>query len=258
MTENQPSNMGLLRKAKAFIKQVLGGSEQPLAPLPETPIRVMHRVSIEQNARAARIFITNLRNSNRFHQDPYSGYLIDDRGIRIEPVENGYLSAQDLLNIAQNRYQLPMAMYISRDHARLVLKGPYNSHAGKTIQVYDPMSAGVSEISIPSSLTPDVSNGIWTNALAHSMIEAGTYNISFLDDIQLIEYRESLFNGKLAALQKDSFNCIPFCLFVNALIQSLKPGDTEFKTRGIPQFEQDFGVRVLKREELIKPRVRIV
>lgn len=262
MPEGQPSISEYFTKAKEYFRKKF--QKTPKTPRvriidsAETPIKVLHGVSIAANEEAAKYYINKLRDASLYHQDPYSRFLVDTRGFKLEaPVETGFFSGQDLLNVAEVRYRLPMAMYITGLHARLVLKGPFlNSSNERVIQIYDPMIAGISEILLPNN-DPSIHSGIYANNLAQPEINSGTYNISFLDDPRLSEYRHSLLNGKLASLQKDAYNCIPFCLFVNSLVHALKPGETEFKTYGIPKFAEDIGVRVLKREELIPSRVRI-
>lgn len=238
---------------------------------PEPSASELQNVSTERNAGASRIFIMSIRDETRIVSresctaNPGTVDLIDDRGLRVDtPLERGFFHAWEILNAAERRYYLPMAMYITGNHARLLLKGPSRSDRQREIQVYDPMKNGV--ISQTLDHSPDLDlTVIHANFLASAAVRSGEYDIlSLLEDPRLQQYRRALFDAKLAILQQagDYSNCIPFCLLANALFYGLQPGDTAFKNVGIPRFKEDFsithagipmGVRILKREEILPP-----
>lgn len=208
-----------------------------------------------ENVRAANYFIGAIRDPSKYRSYGLTD-LINDAGLLIDR-RTGFFYASSVTSATAERYELPMAMYINGQHARLVLKAPYSDRTGIwRVLVYDPMIGGITEVEQPRGVPANP--GIFPNALAKEQLEAGTYDITFLNDSNLSRYHDAvLLRGKFQALQRDYSNCIPYCLFVNAMLHGLKPGETDFKTRGIPQFQQDFGVRIRTREEITGVRVRL-
>ncbi len=210
-------------------------------------------------------FIRELRNTALYEQDSYEPNLMKSKlGFRVrKPVENGWFISVDITRVAEERYRLPLAMYIDYDHAKLLAKGPYRTPEGMKIKVYNPMSSNFQEIKVNVD-EHGLPVGTYANVLAGSSIRRGEYDITkFLEDPKLREYRDLLENIKAFNYQKDAKNCVPYCLFVNAMLYGLEPGNTEFKRNGIKQFERDFGVRILTREEITgealpKSRVRMM
>lgn len=217
--------------------------------------------SLEQNIKASERFIRSLRSLGSYSQDPDEPqYLKSDLGFRVQKysVERGFFDAASVQNTAEERYRLPLAIYIDRNHAQLVVKGAYQTPEGRKIMVYNPMSKGFQEISV--NVTEGGSTiGVTANGLVGSRIARGEYDIvKFFEEQQLGNFRSLLTDMKAFNFQNDVQNCIPYCLFVNAMIHGLEPGKTPFKEFGRKQFEQDFGIRILTREEFLpKPRVRL-
>lgn len=219
-------------------------------------------VSQETNKVAGQVFIENLRNPRRYHQNPYDPqFMIDNLGFELNP-ETGYFFVSSFLKVAEERYHLPLAFYIEGRHAMLVVKGAARDETGRRkLKIYDPFHKGTKEVVLDDS---DYSIGVFGNNLAGEQMVSGRYDIDFLndpEDVRMWSYREELMNAKFADFQKDAHNCVPYCLFVNAMLHGLNPNNTTFKQEGRQRFSEDFGVKVLTREEILpspKPRVRIV
>ncbi|MBI3620232.1 hypothetical protein HY214_03775 [Candidatus Roizmanbacteria bacterium] len=89
-----------------------------------------------------------------------------------------------------------------------------------------------------------------SNALAGKMLLNGAYDLALADDPQL---PPQAILGKLQNLQFDGKNCVPLTFFSAAIRYAAKPGDNDFKRKGIQQFYDDFGISILTREELLQP-----
>lgn len=216
-------------------------------------------ISPIENTSAARKFIDEIRRPDRYR--PYSAERVSssELGLMMDP-RNGFFEPAYVLMSAMDRYKLPLAMYISgsgeASHARLVVGSPRPDPSRGVIRVpvYDPISGNITEVEHPQS-TPLNSN-LLPNALAESDLASGTYDITYFNDPNLSRFKDSfLIQGKFAPLQRDSQNCVPYSLFVGAMLQALKPGDTPFKREGIPQFQKDFGVQILTRENITGVRI---
>lgn len=267
MSETQPSRPDLntrLKKTWRWLRVVVTGSPPPAERRP-AKVRVIapeSKLVIDplENERAADYFIRVIRDPNRYTQDPYDPTALRS-GIDLvvkKPLERGYFTAHSVLTTAAERYGLPMAMYISGQHARLVLKNPYYFMRERIwkIPVYDPMTGTITEIEQPRGVQSDL--GIYPNNLAEQQLKAEIYDITFLKDYNLAKFHDPiLLAGKFQALQRDYSNCIPYCLFVNAMLHGLALGDTDFKKRGIPQFQRDFGVRIRTRAEVLGIRISV-
>lgn len=216
--------------------------------------------TVEQNIRASEKFIKAIREPSLFRRDPYQPrFLKSDLGFLVEkPAEKGWFDLASVLRVANDRYELPLAIYVDRNHAQLVVKGVYQTPEGRKIKVYNPMSKGFQEISVNVTEGGEPI-GITANGLVGSRIARGEYDIvRFFEGQRLGNFRGLLTDMKAFNFQNDVQNCIPYCLFVNAMIHGLEPGKTPFKEFGRKQFEQDFGIRILTREEFLpKPRVRL-
>lgn len=212
---------------------------------------------VGRNMEASKKFLTTLRDQAAYKRDPEDPrFWKSNLGYRVQDsVSEGWFMASDFMHNSQDRYQLPLAMFIAGNHARLVVKGAYQTPEGKKIMVWDPMRKGFEELSTNESFA-----GVVANGLIGSKLVRGEYDIAkFFENPELAKYRGLLIEAKAFNFQTDFKNCIPYCLFANAMIYGLEPGDTEFKRQGIKQFEQDFGVRIITREEMLhKPRIRIV
>lgn len=221
--------------------------------------------NLEANIKASERLMKSIRNPSRYSQNLYrSQYMKSDLGFLVtKPVEQGWFDVSSVVTTAGDRYQLPLAIYVDHNHAQLVVKGAYQAPEGRKITVYNPMHNGFEEIHINETGMP---MGVTANGLVGSKIDNGEYDITgFFGDPELLKYRDLLVNIKAFNFQKDLQNCIPYCLYVNAMLYGLEPGVTGFKREGIKKFKQDFGVRILTREEIMgkeilskKPRVRII
>lgn len=227
-----------------------------------------------ENIRAANQFIQILRNPTRYHDDPtYPEGVLHDLGFFVrKPVEEGWFDT-GFLGVAEQRYKLPAAMLIEANHAMLLLKAPYKGADGNwRILIYNPFKEGEEERILPNYEQYDQTdiilhdpqspeayktrrrlelNHIHANNLAVDQIHQGQYDLSISGNPQLKLYQDMFMRGKLAALQHDAKNCIPYCHFVGALLNALKSGETDFKRVGIPQFAQDFGIRIKTLEEIL-------
>jgi hypothetical protein len=72
-----------------------------------------------------------------------------------------------------------------------------------------------------------LNSAVLDNVLARQELNAGTYDITYFNDPEFSRYKDTLLlSGKFAALQKDAKNCVPYCLFVRAMLEGLRPGET--------------------------------
>ncbi len=253
----------------------------PLTQTPEAETKPQQEqkipnVNVGENIRAANQFIQVLRDPSRYKEDPNdNNFIIHNLGYRVDkstPLENVWFSTQSL-EVAGQRHKLPLAMLIEANHAMLLLKTPYKSPDGNwRILIYNPFKEGEEERILPNyEQTDDILtdpqvpeqyktkhrlelNNIRANDLAVAQIHQGQYDISVSGNPKLKSYQEMFMQGKLAHLQQDAKNCIPYCHFVGALLNALKPGDSEFKRIGIPQFAQDFGIRIRTLEEILNEK----
>lgn len=249
---------------RQYVPQAMPNEVAATMSRPQTPIELKTTLPISQetNRTAGQVFIENLRNPTRYNQSPYNArHLINNVGFELDP-ETGYFIAGSLQRVAENRYQLPVAFYIDGRHAMLIVKAfPRDASGTRKLKIYDPFHQGTREVSLNAS---DSALHIIANTLAGQQVATGRYDIDFLNnpiDGRISVYREELMNAKFADFQKDAQNCLPYCLFVNAMLHGLNPNSTPFKSEGRRLFEQDFGVKVLTREEILprpKPQVRIV
>ncbi len=89
--------------------------------------------------------------------------------------------------------------------------------------------------------------GLSTEALTQVMEDR--FDLTLADDA---DYPDNVRRGKIQQFQYDGYNCALLAFYASALRAAAKPGSNEFKTRGRDQFERDFGVRFLTREEILK------
>lgn len=241
------------RKIRKHIKVLPDEKEDEPSTLP----------TLEQNIKASEKFIRALRNPRLYSQSRYDArFLKSNLGYSVEgqSVEKGWFEVNSVVKTAEDRYRLPLAIYIDNDHAKLLVKGPYWTTEGRKIKVYNPMLSNFQERRVGVDVY-GIPVGAYTNVLAGRRISKGDYDVTkFLEAPDIAKYADLLTNIKAFNFQREYYNCIPYCLFVGAMLYGLESGDTEFKTRGIKQFEQDFGVRIITREEILpkNPRIRII
>jgi hypothetical protein len=232
----------------------------PRKPADEEQKAIPLMPDIETNILASKRFIEAIRNPKLYKQDPDRvGFVKSELGYSIEGrnVEDGWFSVGSITETAQERYQLPLAIYIDQNHARLLVKGPYHTSEGRKIKVYDPKESDFSEIKVNDD---GEVKGLYVNNLAFKKRARNQNDLTaLLENTEFGRFKNLLTYTKAFSFQKDNCNCIPYCLFVNAMLYGLESGNTPFKTQGIKQFEQDFGVRILTREEILpKPNIRIL
>lgn len=249
------------RKIRAQIKVI--PQEEVLQPM-ATEHEINTLPNLPSNIAASEQFIKQLRKLSLYSEAPHDarflksnlGYLVEGQN-----VARGWFEAGSVVKTAEERYQLPLAIYVDNNHAKLLVRGPYQTSEGMTIKVYNPMLLNFQEIRVRVD-AHGIPIGVYNNLLAGRKIARGEYDLTkFVEAPDFAKYADLLTNIKAFSFQKDLYNCIPYCLFVSAMLHGLGPGDTEFKRQGIKQFEQDFGVRILTREEILskKPaRVRII
>lgn len=246
------------KKIRAQIK-VLPQKEEVRPDMPEEEVNTLS--DLESNIKASEQFIKTLRNPGLYHSDSYSSqYMKSDWGFQVEKdvgIEKGWFNVASIVHTAEYRYHLPLAIYIDRNHAQLVVKGPYQASQGRRIKVYNPMLSNFQEINVNQT---GQLLGVTGNSLAGEKMAIGQFDLTkFFEAPDLAKYADMLTNIKAFSFQRDLHNCVPYCLFVSAMLYGLEPGNTEFKRQGIKQFEQDFGVRIITKEEMLpKPRIRIV
>lgn len=226
--------------------------EDSSSPIPEHPL-----IQAINNPKAATRFIDTLRHPYYYeNRDTASGSVLYSRefGTEIDP-GTGYFNTVSVVRAAFERYKLPLAIYDGGDHhARLVLGSPKTDGGITVIPVWDPMKGEITQIqdSEPSKLN----SRLFANPTAQEELNSGKYDLTYINDASLSRYKDSLLlSGKFARLQYDYKNCVPYCLFVGAMLQALKPGETPFKTQGLPKFQEDFGVQILKREDVTRVKV---
>lgn len=235
--------------------------EAPQGMAPEQEINTLP--DLEHNIQASEQFIKSLRKATLYSQAPRDArFLKSNLGYLVEgqSVEKGWFEAGSVVKTAEDRYQLPLAIYVDNNHAKLLVKGPYRTPEGMAIKVYNPMFSNFQERRVDVDRY-GIPIGVYNNLLAGRKMARGEYDLTkFLEAPDIAKHADLLTNIKAFSFQKDSYNCIPYCLFVSAMLHGLEPGVTEFKSQGIKQFEQDFGVGILTREEILpqKPRIRIV
>lgn len=210
-------------------------------------------VNAAENPNAATRFIDTLRNPYyyRDYATPTGSVRRSDEfGTEIDSV--GFFNTTSVLQAAFQRYQLPLVIYDAGDHhARLVVGSPKPNPARRVtrVPVWDPMRGSITEIIDPDPKS--LNSRLLPNGASEEDLKAGIYDLSYINDPTLNRYRDSvLLTGKFARLQYDYKNCVPYCLFVGAMLQALKPGETPFKTWGIPKFSKDFGVQIMTREDI--------
>lgn len=225
-------------------------------------------ISAEENVIAANEFIRVLRDPARLtlREDGNRPSLVHEFGHEIpgRDAARGWFEGISTLRMAQERYNMPFGMYIHNRHARTLLKPPYQDADGvwKAL-VYDPMHSGEEEVPLPrygeymrnnKMLLNDklMNSGIAVNQLALRSIESGDYDLSISADRRLGDQREEFVSAKLRALQVDGHNCIPYSLFVNTMLQAMRPGDSRFKQEGLRRIQEDFGIHVKTFEEIMR------
>jgi len=287
MPEGIPENLppkkpGALRRITRVVKESFpwdpaGKKKRSIKPFPEdmvpgrsgrSRVRIIHSEekndfntlpTLEQNIKASEQFIRALRNPNLYQDDSYDfRFVKSSLGYRVEkPSETGWFDLHSVLTTARERYKLPMAIYVGVDHhARLLLKGYYDTPEGKKLMAYNPFNSGFEEIDAKFDANGHTI-GVLRNTSDVPLRREEINLMQVLESPERSEYRNLLTNIKVFGFQKEAINCIPYCLFVSAMLYGLEPGNTDFKTHGIKQFEQDFGVRIMTREEIVPPKTRV-
>lgn len=259
-------------RRKRYIRERIKEVPNPkVRVLPETRVRIVPDEEerkpntlpdLKQNITASEQFIKSLRNPSRYSQDPNDlRFMKSSLGCRVEkPSETGWFDLSSVLTMARERYNLPLAIYVGADHhARLLIRGYFNTPGGKKITVYNPFNSGFEEIDVKFDVNGHTI-GVLKNTSDKPLQEEEFNLMKVLESPELAKYRDLLTNIKAFGFQKDTMNCIPYCLFVSAMLHGLEPGITELKRQGIKQFEQDFGVKIITREEILpkKPMVRVI
>lgn len=237
--------------------------EQNIPPIEQT----VPNIDVEANREGAERIIRILRDPNRYKTpsiNPRGRFNHDLGHVRLgEPFETSWFFSSDLTGLAESKYKLPMAVWAPGNHAMLLLKGPYKTTDGSwKIRTFDPFRQGEQERDLQNFDQWETApvgeksnmlhaNGIIANNLAREEIYQNNYDISIANNPDLAPYRQMFVAGKLPRYQYDVSNCVPYTFFANVLLRALKPGATEFKTQGLPQFSQDFGMRIRTVEEIM-------
>lgn len=225
-----------------------------------------------ENLKAAHHYLSIVRDRNRYTSQPdASGHYKHDLGFTVPNIENGWFFLREFTEMFEERYKMPLGLYLlNGNHAVTLLKPPYQENNQWKIKVYDPFKEGEQEIVLPNAeqLKTEVDNSqyitpeakmrdflrllnIFGNDLALQQIVRGEYDLSISGRPDLQQYVNVLYKEKMAILQQDGKNCVALASFMGTLLNALKQGDTDFKKDGIPQFYQDFGVRIRTFEEIM-------
>ncbi|MFA6081454.1 MAG: hypothetical protein WC741_03540 [Patescibacteria group bacterium] len=215
-------------------------------------------IGYDQNRKAADQFIAILRDPKRLKTSPSwpENYLVHDYGFVFDRNNGGTVSNPELI---ESRYHLPFATYSNHlipsvSHANLVIRGPRLDPLDNLwkIIIYDPYQFNIREETLKDvhnqegALKQIHGNKIWEKDYFE-----GNDDIYF-DDLELRPYLDALVSAKLPPFQQDMINCYPYCFFVATMLNALKPGKTEFKTQGIPQFFKDYQLNILDRDEVLR------
>lgn len=91
---------------------------------------------------------------------------------------------------------------------------------------------------------------LYATELAKGLIINGQYDFSLQNDAQL---SDQIIHAKTQKLQFDATNCAALSFYSASLRYAAKPGDNEFKRKGLKKFEEDFfGIHILPREQIIR------
>lgn len=260
-----PKSATILPKPAPLSEEVRERIRKELTSPPEEkkPGFELYIPDLETNIQASKIFIRELRNSALYEQDSNPDFMKSRLGFRVEkPVEAGKFDLLSVLTVAKERYKLPMAVYVGRDnHARLVVKGFYDTPTGKKITVYNPFNSGFEEIPVKFDANGQAV-GVWKGNI-YEPLQKDEYDLmKVFEHPKLVPHRALLTSIKAFGFQNDAINCVPYCLFVNAMLHGFEPGNTGFRLIGLKQFEQDFGFNILTREgitgEALPKRARII
>jgi len=214
-------------------------------------------VSYEQNKKTADQFIAVLRDPKRLKADPdWPMYLNHEYGFVFDKNNGGTLVNPELL---ATRYYLPFATYSNHlipevSHANLIIRGPHLDPLDNNwkITIYDPYQSNIrEEILVGVQNQQEALAKISYNKLWEKDYLQNNEDISFINDPELRPYLDALVNAKLAPFQQDMINCYPYCFFVGSMLNALKPGQTDFKTKGIAQFSKDYQLNILDRDEVL-------
>lgn len=163
----------------------------------------------------------------------------------------------DVAGLAQE-WQIPICLYREGGvHWQLALRPPERFGGGYRVLVYDPKKDGEAWVNLPDYKgtyeAGDMwSNGLFTNQSGLEQLRAGEYNFSLYGDQELADNRE-VWEAKQTHVQLpgDGWNCGPSCLFMAALREGVKEGWNGFKFSGRETLEQQTGLKVWTREEIL-------
>jgi hypothetical protein len=260
---------------------------------------LLHAVDAENNRAAAQHFIRQLDALKQNAQpvdNPGRQRQMYRNELGIEFDQGGWYNANLFLKYMKDRYNLPLALYISGGgfdaqgkrtagvHANLITR-IYQDGSDWKIEYWDPYRTGDSGRTLedPSIRTATVSredadslfqnsikfgdaqglealrvlntNGIVASMDIGTVLTGGenSYNLSFSGE------EVEVANTKEASLQphQDAQNCVAYCMF-NGLMRTAAKYDShnppphlkDFFETGLTQFEQDWGIHVLKRDEI--------
>lgn len=265
------TSIQLTPDAIAEIRKSIGAeptNEHP-AEQPKIP-----NVNATENLRAAHHYLDIIRDKTRYKSTTPDamGFLEHDYGFKVRDIENGWFGVPSFVHAFNDRYQMPLALYLlNGNHAVTVLKPPYQENGQWKIKVYNPFHEGEEDIILPDhdelkrkiDANPYLDNpfskkdvllqnlGIYGNRAAINEILADTYNLTISDRNDLQQYANVFYKEKMAALQQDGKNCVPLASFMAVMLNPLKPGDTRFKREGLAKFYEDFGIHIRTYEEIM-------
>lgn len=168
------------RAIKPFPKDIVPNKSQVRIVPDEAEHDPNSLPDLSQNIKASEQFIKSIRNPSLYNQDPYNPqYMKSDLGFLVgKPVEKSWFDVASVVKTAEDRYKLPLAIFIDRNHARLVVKGAYQTLEGRKVMVYNPMSNGFEEVSVDKT---GMLAGVTANALVRGKVDNGEYMPCFMD-----------------------------------------------------------------------------
>ncbi|NTU72582.1 hypothetical protein HGB07_00165 [Candidatus Roizmanbacteria bacterium] len=180
-------------------------------------------------------------------------------GVRILKKNGHILTTTVLDNLANNKYKIPMAMFVEEAHARLVIKSPYQENGQWKIKMWDPTRSQIEEKNLSAGNDPQydpqsdsrlVKNNMYVDKLNAS---GGSIDLSTVFDApEISTMRDTLLTSKFAQLQNDSENCVIYSFAVGAALEALQTGENAFKREGMTAFLSDFNIgKVLTFEDFV-------
>jgi hypothetical protein len=203
-------------------------------------------VSAQSNKDAADTFMRTLRT--------VTNELLGEKSDRQYDAQTWYNSID--LNSLAERWQVPLALVVvGGNHYTLLLRKPEQHEGNWRALIYDPQRGGEMYVALPNwkpglDFTETFAAGIACSTLGYQELQEGSYDLSLYGDESFANH-STQGDAKRTRVQFDGWNCGPACLFMAMLRTGAKPDWNGFKFAGKDQLQQDTGLRVLTREEMV-------